>query len=148
LIHLQNVEEARAKELDRLKNHNRRETAWIRRGVSARRTKSKKRIGDYQTLQNQIQDLKAQAQKKVSLDLKSSGRKSKVLIEATDMSVGYGNKPLISNMNFKICKGDKIALMGPNGVGKSTLLKVILDELAPIGGNLRRLDGLDSGYFS
>lgn len=148
LVHLQNEELKRAKELDRLKNQNRRETAWIRRGVQARRTKSKKRIADYSTLQNQIADLKSQAAKTVSLNLKGSGRKSKVLVEAENINVGYGTKTLIRDLSFTLAKGDKIALMGGNGVGKSTLIKVLLEELAPLAGKIRRLDGLDTGYFS
>lgn len=148
LVHLQNEEQKRAKELDRLQNQNRRETAWIRRGVQARRTKSKKRIADYSTLQTQITDLKNLAAKTVSLNLKGSGRKSKVLVEAENLQIGYGDKTLIRDLSFTLAKGDKIALMGANGTGKSTLIKVLLEELAPKSGRLKRLDGLDTGYFS
>tara|TARA_R110000868_G_scaffold16687_17_gene74255 strand:+ start:6169 stop:8085 length:1917 start_codon:yes stop_codon:yes gene_type:complete len=148
LIHLQNEDARRVKELDRLENSNRRETAWIRRGAKARRTKSKKRIADYDSLQSSITELKAQASKSVSLNLKSSGRKSKVLIESESIDIGYGTKTLIENFKFALAKGDKIALMGTNGSGKSSLLKVLLGELEPIKGQLRRLDGLDIGHFS
>tara|TARA_R110000868_G_scaffold117600_6_gene312261 strand:+ start:6019 stop:7935 length:1917 start_codon:yes stop_codon:yes gene_type:complete len=148
LVHLQNEDARRVKELDRLENSNRRETAWIRRGAKARRTKSKKRIADYDSLQSSISDLKAQASKSVSLNLKSSGRKSKVLIESESIDIGYGSKTLIENFKFALAKGDKIALMGTNGSGKSSLLKVLLGELEPTKGKLRRLDGLDIGHFS
>ncbi len=148
LIHLQNEDARRVKELDRLENSNRRETAWIRRGAKARRTKSKKRIADYDSLQSSISDLKAQASKSVSLNLKSSGRKSKVLVESESIDIGYGDKTLIENFKFALAKGDKIALMGTNGSGKSSLLKVLLGELEPLKGKLRRLDGLDIGHFS
>lgn len=136
------------KELDRLNNHNRRETAWIRRGVQARRTKSKKRIDDYETLNKTIQDLKSQAHKSVSLDLKSSGRKSKQLMAVEDLTLSFGEKTLFKNLNFTINKGDKIALLGRNGVGKSSLLKVLLGEQEPTSGKVQRLDSLDVGYFS
>lgn len=148
LVHLQNEELKRAKELDRLQNNNRRETAWIRRGAKARRTKSKKRIADFSTLQNQITDLKNQAAKTVSLSLKGSGRRSKVLVEAENLNIGFGSKVLINDLSFTLAKGDKIALMGANGVGKSSLLKVLLGDLEPMKGKLKRLDGLDVGYFS
>lgn len=147
LIHLQNQDQARAKALDRLENDNRRETAWIRRGVQARRTKSKKRISDYDTLQSSIRELKGQAHKSVSLNLQSSQRKSKVLVEAENMGVGYKGV-LIDGMNFRLHRGDKIALMGGNGVGKSTLLKTILGQMQPYQGKIRILDQLDTGYFS
>ncbi len=145
---LQEDQLRREKELDRLNNMNRRETAWIRRGVQARRTKSKKRIEDYSTLNKTIQDLKAQAHKSVSLDLKSSGRKSKILISAEDLKLQFGERKLFDGLNFSIAKGDKIALMGRNGVGKSSLLKILLGELNQTSGKVKRLDNLDVGYFS
>lgn len=138
----------REKELDKLTNAQRRETAWIRRGVQARRTKSKKRIEDYSTLNKTIQDLKSQAHKSVSLNLQSSGRKTKVLISAEDLTLKFGERTLFSGLNFSIAKGDKIALMGRNGVGKSSLLKILLGELEPTSGEVNRAVGLDVGYFS
>lgn len=138
----------REKELDRLSNMHRRETAWIRRGVQARRTKSKKRIEDYSSLSSTIQDLKSQAHKSVSLDLKSSGRKSKILIQAENLSLGFGDNLLFKDLNFSIAKGDKIALLGKNGVGKSSLLKLLLGELSPSTGTVKRLENLDVGFFS
>lgn len=148
LIHLQEEDARRAKELDRLENHNRRETAWIRRGAKARRTKSKKRIEDYGSLQKNISDLKAQAHKSVALNLQSSGRKSKILVQGEDVGVKFGSRTLFSGLNFALAKGDKIALMGSNGVGKSTLLKILMGEHEPTMGKIKRLDGLDYGHFS
>jgi ATP-binding cassette subfamily F protein uup len=138
----------REKELDKLTNSNRRETAWIRRGAQARRTKSKKRIEDYGTLQKTIQELKSQAHKSVSLNLQSSGRKTKVLISAENLKLKFGERTLFDGLDFSIAKGDKIALMGRNGVGKSSLLKILLGELEQTGGKVNRAVGLDVGYFS
>lgn len=148
LTFLQEDQARREKELDKLTNIQRRETAWISRGAKARRTKSKKRIEDYGTLSKAITDLKAQAHKSVSLDLKSSGRKSKILVQAEDLELKFGERTLFKDLNFSVAKGDKIALMGRNGVGKSSLLKILLGELEQTGGNVKRLDGLDVGYFS
>lgn len=138
----------REKELDKLTNSQRRETAWIRRGVQARRTKSKKRIEDYGTLNKTIQELKSQAHKSVSLSLQSSGRKTKVLLSVEDLALRFGERTLFSGLNFSIAKGDKIALLGKNGVGKSSLLKILLDELSPTEGKVSRAQNLDIGYFS
>ena len=138
----------REKELDKLSNMQRRETAWIRRGAQARRTKSKKRIEDYGTLNKTIQELKSQAHKSVSLNLQSSGRKTKILLEALDLKLSFGDRTLFEGLNFSIAKGDKIALMGRNGVGKSSLLKILLGELEPTAGKVQRPQGLDVGYFS
>jgi ATP-binding cassette subfamily F protein uup len=138
----------REKELDKLSNHNRRETAWIRRGAKARRTKSKKRIEEYGNLNKAIQDLKSLAHKTVSLNLQSSGRKTKILLSAEDLTLKFGERTLFKGLNFSIAKGDKIALMGRNGTGKSSLLKILLGQLGPTGGKVNRPEGLDVGYFS
>ncbi len=138
----------REKELDKLSNYNRRETAWIRRGAKARRTKSKKRIEEYGNLNKAIQDLKSLAHKSVSLNLQSSGRKTKILLSAEDLSLKFGERTLFKGLNFSIAKGDKIALMGRNGTGKSSLLKILLGQLDPTGGKVNRPEGLDVGYFS
>ncbi len=136
------------KELDKLSNYNRRETAWIRRGAKARRTKSKKRIEDYSTLNKAIQDLKAQAHKSVSLNLQSSGRKTKILFNAENLGLKFGERELFKDLNFMIAKGDKIALMGRNGTGKSSLLKILLGELEQTSGKVTKPETLDVGYFS
>lgn len=138
----------REKEIDKLDNKNRRETAWIRRGAKARRTKSKKRIEDYATLNSAIQELKAQAHKSVSLNLQSSGRKTKILVQAENLGLKFGDRTLFENLNFSIAKGDKIALMGRNGVGKSSLLKILLGQLEPTSGKAIKPETLDVGYFS
>mgnify|MGYP001627233835 CR=1 FL=1 len=148
LVHLSEEDARRAKELDRLENNNRRETAWIRRGVKARRTKSKKRIEDYDSLQANIRDLKSQAHKSVSLNLQSSGRRSKTLVEGQGVTVRFGERELYRGIDFTLAKGDKIALMGANGVGKSTLIKLILEQLRPSEGVLKFAPNLDIGHFS
>jgi ATP-binding cassette subfamily F protein uup len=141
-------QQRREKELDKLSNYNRRETAWIRRGAKARRTKSKKRIEDYGTLNKAIQDLKAQAHKSVSLNLQASGRKTKILAQAENLSLKFGERELFHDLNFMIAKGDKIALMGRNGAGKSSLLKILLGQLQQTSGKIIKPESLDVGYFS
>jgi len=145
---LKEDEARRLKELDKLSNIHRRETAWMRQGVEARRTKSKKRIEDYGTLSSQIRELREKAHKSVSLSLQASGRKPKELLSVKNLSISFGEKTLFSNLEFTISKGDKIALLGRNGVGKSTLLKILLGELQPTTGEVNRAHNLDVGYFS
>ena len=139
----------REKELDKLTNSQRRETAWIRRGAKARRTKSKKRIEDYGNLNQAIASLKAEAHKSVTgLNLQNSGRKTKILMSAEDLTLKFGDRTLFNGLNFSIAKGDKIALMGRNGVGKSSLLRILLGELEATSGKVNRPENLDVGYFS
>lgn len=141
-------EKRRGKEIEKLSNLHRRETAWIRRGAKARRTKSKKRIEDYSNLSSSITDLKNLSHKSVNLNLQSSGRKTKVLAEAKGLSLSYGTRNIFNDFNFMIFKGDKIALLGDNGVGKSSLLKMINTELKEFNGYLKIADGLKIGFFS
>jgi ATP-binding cassette subfamily F protein uup len=148
LSYLQEEESRRAKEIDRLNNNYRRETAWIRRGAKARRTKSKKRIADYADLGGRIKELQMAAHKTVSLDLKDSGRGAKMLVQFEDVSMKFKDKNIFSNLDFKIHKGDKIALMGANGVGKSTLLNLITKNLTQSSGKIHQVEGLSIGFFS
>lgn len=148
LTFLQEEEKKRASSIEKLSNYHRRETAWITRGAKARRTKSKKRIEDFDTLSNQIKDLKSLAHKEVNLSLKNSERKTKILIDAENLSFSYPDKKLFSGIDFKIKKGDKIALIGDNGQGKSTLLKILTDQLTQTGGTIKRAEGLNAGFFS
>ena len=70
------------------------------------------------------------------------------MISVDNVGVEFSGHSLFSDVSFSINENDKIALMGTNGSGKSSLLKVLLGELEPIKGQLRRLDGLDIGHFS
>lgn len=137
------------KEIDKLTNIQRRETTWIRRGAKARRTKSKKRIEDYSSLNKTIQDLRDQAHKSASLKLKSSGRKSKELIQVKNLTFNYKNSPaLFKNLNLIVAQGDKIALCGGNGAGKTTLLNLLMKNIEPTQGTIHQVDNLSVGHFS
>ncbi len=148
LEYLQSEDQRLSKEIDKLSNIQRRETAWIRRGAKARRTKSKKRIEDYSTLNQTIQQLRDQAHKSAILNLKSSGRKTKELIQVKNMSFSFPDKQLFNQVNLTLAKGDKIALCGSNGVGKTTLINLMMQTLKPTSGNIQQVDNLTIGYFS
>lgn len=148
LNYLQEEQKERAKNIDKLSNYQRRETAWISRGAQARRTKSKKRIENYDELKKQIADLKALAHKKVNLNLTSSGRKTKILVELEDVTMSFGSKILFEHLNLTIEKGERLALIGKNGVGKSTLLKLLTGEINPSKGDIKRAHQLSVGLFS
>lgn len=140
LEYLEEKEKELAKNLDKLENKHRRELAWMRQGIKARGTRSKKRVEGYVNIKDDIANLKSRAKRVVDLSLQHSGRKSKQLVEITDASFGYTQEKLLEDINILITKSDKIALMGPNGAGKSTLLKIISGDLELSSGNRKALD--------
>jgi ABC transport system ATP-binding/permease protein len=148
LTFLQQQEEERAKHIDKLENNQRRETAWIRRGAKARRTKSKKRIEDYSVLKDRIQELKNLAHRSVKIDLKTSGRKTRLLFEMTEVSLRFGERVIFDKLNLTLNQGQKIAIIGRNGAGKSSLLKLITGEILPDSGHIKRAHELSVGLFA
>jgi ATP-binding cassette subfamily F protein uup len=145
---LQEQELSRLKAVDKLSNYQRRETAWISRGAKARRTKSKKRIDDYAGLNERLRELRSQQHAKVSISLKSTQRQTKVLVQTEDVAFAHGKRQLLKNLNLTLAKGEKIALIGDNGTGKSTLLNLLMGVLTPTAGTIKRPEQLTFGYFS
>lgn len=141
-------DEERQRLIRRLSNRLRREQDWMNQGVKARGTKSKKRIEGFHNLTKTIGGLKGQIQKEMKLNLLSGNKKSKKIIDFKDVTFGFDTKPLFEEINFEIHKGDRIGLVGKNGVGKTTLIKLILDEYCPSQGKIKRADDLKMQYFS
>jgi ATP-binding cassette subfamily F protein uup len=81
------------------------------------------------------------------MDLAQAESSGKKVIEAKDVSFGYGGKVLLDNVSTTIFRGDRIGLIGPNGSGKTTLLKTLLGELAPTAGEIRMGSNLQVAYF-
>ncbi len=129
LTHLEEKEAELRKNLDKLENKHRRELAWMRQGTKARRTRSKKRVEGYHDIKDGIKELKSRSRKVVDLGLLHSGRKSKILVDIQDGHFSYGDKDIFNGIDLMVAKKDKIALIGPNGVGKSTLIKIFSERL-------------------
>jgi ATP-binding cassette subfamily F protein uup len=141
-------EKDRLKSLDRAENQHRRELAWMRQGIKARGTRSKKRVEGYENLRSDISTLKAMAKKEVNLDLAHSGRKTKQMVEIKNASFSYADKDIIKNLNVSIFKNDKIALIGKNGQGKTTLINLLRGKLEFTDGKIKRAEALDIKVFS
>ena len=122
------------------------EEAWIRQGIKARRTRNEGRVRALQAMrETHGQRIKRQGKTKFSIsEGEKSGRK---VIEARSIIHTYNRKTLISNFKLKIMRGDRIGLIGNNGVGKSTLLKILLGEIKPDQGSIKLGTGLNVGYF-
>lgn len=147
LVYLEEREKELQKNLDKRQNKHRRELAWMRQGIKARGTRSKKRVEAFHNLKDEIQSIKSRSRKVTKLDLSHSGRKSKQLVEISHGSFAYENKLIFENLDLLICKKDKIALIGPNGAGKSTLIKIIAEKISLTSGELKNAQDLKVVVF-
>lgn len=122
------------------------EEVWIRQGIKARRTRNEGRVRALEAMREQrAQRAKRQGKAKISVETsEKSGRK---VIEARSLSHGFGGQKLINNIKVKIRRGDRIGLIGNNGVGKSTLLKILLGQIEPDEGSVKLGTNLEIGYF-
>ncbi|MCP5286591.1 MAG: ATP-binding cassette domain-containing protein [Burkholderiaceae bacterium] len=122
------------------------EEVWIRKGVEARRTRSVGRVARLHQLRAQRAARREQLGQ-VSLAMDAGLPTGKIVAELSDVSMRFGERTLIDRFTATILRGDKVGLIGPNGVGKTTLLKLILGELEPTGGRVRRGTNLQVAYF-
>ncbi|WP_373049551.1 ABC-F family ATP-binding cassette domain-containing protein [Vulgatibacter sp.] len=109
------------------------EVAWLRKGVEARRTKSKSRIERAQKL---MAEKGFQRPKVADLQVAAAPRLGGIIIEAEHVDQAYGDRKILSDVNFKLLKGERVGIVGPNGVGKTTFLRTVLGELEPTSGTV------------
>ncbi|ENW91438.1 ATP-binding cassette domain-containing protein [Acinetobacter dispersus] len=121
------------------------EEAWIRQGIKARRTRNEGRVRALQDLREQSKARRSQ-QGKVSMATQEANRSGKLVFEIEHLSVSYGQQPLIKDFSAIVLRGDRIGLVGDNGVGKTTLIKAILGEIEH-GGSVKTGTQLEVAYF-
>lgn len=117
----------------KLQNRFRAELKWIKRGARARSTKQKARIGRFEELKEQVKKDNVNDEMDANLKTTRLGRK---VIEATNLSKSFGDKKIIDNFSCLLQSGDRIAIVGPNGVGKTTLLNLFSGEITSDTGEL------------
>ncbi|GAB1234644.1 ATP-binding cassette domain-containing protein [Ferrigenium sp. UT5] len=122
------------------------EEAWIRHGVKARRTRNEGRVLRLEQLRRE-RAARREKLGKVEMNLDTGDRSGKLVAELTHVSKSFGDRKIIADFSCRIQRGDKIGLLGPNGTGKSTLLKIILGELAPDSGTVKLGTKLSVAYF-
>lgn len=122
------------------------EEVWIRKGVEARRTRSVGRVARLEQMRVERQ-ARRDVQGNVKLEVSQGDRSGKIVAELIDVTKRYGDKTVVDNFTATIMRGDKVGILGANGVGKTTLLKLILGELAPDSGTVRNGTNLQVAYF-
>ncbi|KMT64120.1 ABC transporter ATP-binding protein [Catenovulum maritimum] len=122
------------------------EEAWIRQGIKARRTRNEGRVRDLKKLrQERAQRRNVQGTAKLSLD--DANKSGKLVAEITNLGYSYEKQSIVKNFDSLIMRGDKLALIGPNGCGKSTFIKLIMGTLAPQEGEVKIGTKLEIAYF-
>lgn len=122
------------------------EEAWIRRGIEARRTRNEGRVRRLEKMRLE-REARRDRLGKAKIQLDAGARSGKLVAELFGVTHGYGEKTLIRDLDFRLMRGDKLGLLGQNGVGKSTLIKIILGQIQPQKGKVNLGTNLNIAYF-
>ena len=122
------------------------EEAWIRRGIEARRTRNEGRVRRLEQMRIEREQRRDRIGK-IDLNLDAGERSGKVVAELVGVSKSFGDRCLIKDLTLRVMRGDKLGLLGPNGVGKSTLIKIILGQMQPDSGTVKLGTNLQIAYF-
>ncbi len=122
------------------------EEAWIRKGIKARRTRNEGRVRRLQKMRAAYRDRRRKIGN-VRMQVQEADRTGKLVIEASAVSFSYDHDQIIQDFSTVIMRGDKVGIIGPNGVGKTTLLKILLKTMPPETGRVRHGTHLQVVYF-
>ena len=122
------------------------EEVWIRQGIKARRTRNEGRVRALKAMREERRQ-RREVMGTAKLQLDTSSRSGKIVFEMEDVSYEIAEKTLLKDFSTTILRGDKIALVGPNGCGKTTFIKLLLGEIQPTSGKIRCGTKLDIAYF-
>ena len=122
------------------------EEIWIRQGIKARRTRNEGRVRALERMRQERRQRRS-ATGNVRLRIQEGLRSGNLVAEVKEISFTYGKHPIVRDFSCMIMRGDKIGVIGPNGVGKTTLLKIVLGKLAPQHGSVRLGTNLQVAYF-
>jgi ATP-binding cassette subfamily F protein uup len=122
------------------------EEAWIRQGIKARRTRNEGRVRALEKMRAAYRERRSKSGN-VRLRVQEAERTGKLVIQTRNLSFAHPERPIVADLSTVIMRGDKVGLMGPNGVGKTTLIKLLLKALAPDAGSVRHGTHLEVVYF-
>ena len=132
-------------EAHKTKRHFTKELEWMRRQPKARTTKSKSRIDDFNTIKTKAQQRRNEHQVQLDINMERLGSK---MIEMHRVSKAFGEKIILQSFDYNFQRNDRIGIIGNNGTGKSTFLKLLTDTLTPDGGKIIRGETLKFGYYT
>lgn len=122
------------------------EEVWIRQGIKARRTRNEGRVRALKKMRVERSERRSK-QSQVNLKIDAGVRSGNLVAEAKQISFAYDDLDIVRDFTTTIMRGDKVGLIGPNGVGKTTLLRVLLGQLKPQQGHVRLGTNLQIAYF-
>lgn len=122
------------------------EEVWIRQGIKARRTRNEGRVRALESMRRE-RKLRPSAQGNMNLVQKDPEYAGKIAFTLDDVSYSVDEKQIISHLSALILRGDKIGILGPNGCGKSTLFKLLVEELKSDSGGIKQNKNLQIAYF-
>ena len=139
---------AQGKYQETLANRVHSEIEWLRRGAKARTSKSKARISKAQDIIGELAELRARSQTATAeIEFSPTDRRTKQLLELRNLSVAMGGRNLFEDLEFTVKSHMRVGLVGPNGSGKTTFLRLLRGEIQPSSGEIRRADHLRIVYF-
>ena len=122
------------------------EEVWIRKGIEARRTRNEGRVRRLEQLRRE-REARRDALSSVRLSLDAGERSGKVVIETKALTKSFDGRPIVKSLDLRVMRGDKLGLLGKNGTGKTTLIKLILGKLQADSGTVKLGTNLSVAYF-
>ena len=122
------------------------EEVWFRQGIKARRTRNEGRVRSLEKMRKKFAE-RIKQDDKARMHIEQAEQSGRKVIRAKGVSYSYGDESVIRDFSIKIMRGDRIGLIGNNGVGKTTLLRLLLGHLEPQTGTIKHGTHLEVGYF-
>ncbi|MCG7930668.1 MAG: ATP-binding cassette domain-containing protein [Candidatus Thiodiazotropha lotti] len=122
------------------------EEIWIRQGIKARRTRNEGRVRQLKSMRDE-RSKRRSSMGQVKMQLQTAERSGKLVVEVDDVSYAWEEKPIIRGLSTTIMRGDRVGIIGPNGLGKTTLLNLLLGQLQPEQGQVKLGTQIQVAYF-